>query len=119
MKKINSHHLRLEEPEKPKCLTHKTIMYFDRASMVWACPIDECKVIAKRKEGNAVKATKPQSISLEIKSNADEEDSYVLVITDTDSSKSYLLDVSDNVEMMIDGQSDVTLCLAFNSVKRN
>jgi hypothetical protein len=121
MKKINTHHLLLTEPEKPRCPMHKISMYFNKSKTTWACPIDECNIIAKRREEVSPdsKAIKPFSIGLYISNDAEGEEKYTLLVS-SEGRSDYALDVSDNVEMIIDDQSDsVTLCLVFNSVKRN
>lgn len=106
--------------EYPTCPEHDQSMYLDRSVSKWKCNYEGCKVVARRKDDvrQTPKANKA-ILSLEIVvTNNEEEEKYFLV--GTSEGNRTTLDVTDYVDMVIDEHTNsVTLCLLFNSVKRN
>lgn len=110
----------VKEVVKPKCPKHLQDMHFDSAEGTWRCSLEECRMIARRKEEttNAPKSDVKFNISLEMISTQDEsEDSYLIVASA--GGQRTVIDVTDYVDMVIDENTNsVTLCLMFNQVKR-
>lgn len=108
----------LKSSDPPSCPRHNVSMYLDRSEATWRCSTEGCRIIARRKEETSVAVTPPKAnIGLEIVSNLDSEEEYVLVVSS--GGQRTLVDVSDYVDMIIDEQTNsVTLCLMFHNVKR-
>ena len=124
-----------ETVKKPKCPTHEEDMVFSPELGRWRCPATECMTMAKKRdvpEDEPPKQSKPDlmpakspslnvvannKITLTIRETFDGNESYW--IGWSDGLNELVIDVSDNVETVIDDQTNsVSLVLLFNEVRR-
>jgi len=102
-------------------------MSFDSVRSRWACRMEECKIVARHKDGAETvaptparpssKQIQPTWMRLEVGKGADEEPTYTLFINDKNAT--YAIDVTDYTEMVIDDPGgEATLCLIISDVSQ-
>jgi hypothetical protein len=122
--------------KKPVCPQHHKTMEFSKALSMWTCTEPKCIVRANKKDEQDAPVTPQQNRQLSLFPAAEEIIEPVGLVLyldfdpDTESERyvvgvyhpekqTMFIDVSDNVEVSIDNQTNsVTLCLEFHNVKR-
>lgn len=125
---INKQKLPVMNPQKPVCPKHGIEMRFDKAQTQWTCAEYDCTMTAKlrddaseRRITNRVVTDKiePSKIALTMKEDSDDDAAY-FIHAYTDTGLEFVIDVTNNVELVIDDQTNsVSLCLLFNDVRRH
>jgi len=123
---INKQKLPAINPQKPTCPSHQKEMRFDKSRSEWVCQELGCGIVARLKDDQRQRIDnrivtdniEPSKITLTMREDAEGETAY-FIHAFTDSGLEFVIDVTNNVEMVIDDQTNsVSLCLLFHDVKR-
>lgn len=127
MATISKQKLPTMNPQKPVCPRHGAEMRFDKEQTQWRCTDFSCTMTARLKDDKVDKRItnrvvtdkiEPSKVALTMIESSDDDAAY-FIHAYTDNGLEFVIDVSNNVELVIDDQTNsVSLCLLFNDVRR-